>query len=116
MTWKRSASVWPSQSWVPEEDISRSEAAGPFDDGYLDLAGGRVSQTFSILSLLPPTIRFPSGLKHTLPIPSECPLRVSVSWSVPASQILIVRSALAEASRLPFGLKVTAEMNDSSCV
>ena len=30
VTWYRSANVWPSQSWASEEEISRSEAAGPF--------------------------------------------------------------------------------------
>ena len=37
------------------------------------------SQTFSVLSRLPLTIRFPSGLKLTLMTASECPLSVSVS-------------------------------------
>ena len=34
--------------------------------GYLDVASDEMSQTFSVLSPLPLTIRFPSGLKLTL--------------------------------------------------
>ena len=48
--------------------------------------GGEMSQTFSVSSKLPLTIRFPSGLKLTLVTRSECPLSVSVSWPVWASQ------------------------------
>jgi len=44
----------------------------------LDVSSEEMSQTFSVLSLLPLTIRFPSGLKLTLVTPLECPLRVSV--------------------------------------
>ena len=36
------------------------------DEGYLDVSSDEMSQTFTVLSLLPQTIRFPSGLKLTL--------------------------------------------------
>jgi len=35
---------------------------GRRDDGYLDVSSDEMSQTFSVLSKLPLTIRFPSGL------------------------------------------------------
>ena len=46
--------------------------------------------------MLPPplTIRFPSGLKLTLLTAAECPLSVSVSWPVWASQTFSVLSSL----------------------
>jgi hypothetical protein len=34
--------------------------------GYLDVSSDEMSQTFSVLSWLPLTIRFPLGLKLTL--------------------------------------------------
>ena len=52
------------------------------------------SQTFSVVSQLPETIRLPSGLKATLQIPPGCPWSVRVSWPVAASQTFSVLSAL----------------------
>jgi len=43
------------------------------------LASRRASQTLSVLSELPLTIRFPSGLKLTLLTQRVCPWSVSVS-------------------------------------
>ena len=40
---------------------------------------GSASQIFTVLSPLPLTIRFPSGLKLTLMTSSECPLSVCAS-------------------------------------
>ena len=51
-----------------------------------------MSQIFTVLSEPPLTIRFPSGLKLTLWTMSECPLSVSVSWPVWASQTFSVLS------------------------
>ena len=59
---------------------ARRRAVGRRDDGYLDVSSDEMSQIFSVLSWLPLTIRFPSGLKLTLLTSSECPLSVSVSW------------------------------------
>ncbi len=67
-------------------------ASGRRDARYLDVSSDEMSQTFSELSLLPLTIRFPSGLKLTLVTPAECPVRVSVSRPVWASQTFIVLS------------------------
>jgi hypothetical protein len=47
---------------------------------HLDVSSDEMSQTFSVLSPLPLTIRFPSELKLTLLTGSACPLSVSVSW------------------------------------
>ena len=49
----------------------------------------------------------PSGLNATPVTPSVCPLSVSSSWPVAASQTLTVSSQLAEARRLPSGLNAT---------
>ena len=43
------------------------------DDGYLDVSSDEMSQTFTVLSKLPLTIHFPSGLKLTLRTGLECP-------------------------------------------
>jgi len=50
----------------------------------------RASQTFTVLSWLPLTIRFPSGLKLTLMTKYKCPVSVSVSWPVWAPQTFSV--------------------------
>jgi len=86
-------------------DLSRVRSRG--DDGYLDVSSDEMSQTFSVLSPLPLTIRFPSGLKLTLVTKSECPLSVSVSWPVWASQTFTVLSWLPLTIRFPSGLKLT---------
>jgi len=57
------------------------------------VSSDEMSQTFSVVSALPLTIRFPSGLKVTL-VTAECPLSVSVSWPVWASQTFTVSSEL----------------------
>ena len=56
---------------------------------------------------LPETIRRPSGLKATLVTRIVCPLSVSVSWPVAASQTFTVLSSLPETIRRPSGLKAT---------
>jgi len=64
--------------------------------GYLGLSTDEMSQTLisvSVNSPPPLTIRFPSGLKLTLLTPTcECPLSVSISWPVWASQTFSVLS------------------------
>ena len=68
-----------------------------------------MSQTFSVLSPLPLTIRFPLGLKLTLRTShsAECPLSVNVSLPVLASQTFTVLSPLPLTIRFPSGLKLT---------
>ena len=46
--------------------------------GYFGLTNADTSQIFTVLSLLPLTIRSPSGLKLTLLTKSVCPLRVRI--------------------------------------
>ena len=45
----------------------------------MDVSSDGKSQTFTVLSWLPLTIRFPSGLKLTLKRMNECPSNVSIS-------------------------------------
>ena len=59
------------------------------------------------------TIRFPSGLKLTLQTISECPLSVSVSWPVWASQTFVLSLAAAD-DPLPVGAETHA--HDTACV
>ena len=73
----------------------------------MDVSSDEMSQTFSVLSLLPLTIRFPSGLKLTLKTAVECPLSVSVSWSVWASQTFSLLSSLPLTIRFPSSLTLT---------
>ena len=65
----------------------------------------RASQTITVLSRLPETIRLPSGLNATLVTALVCPRRVIASCPVLGSQIFIVLSELPETIRLPSGLK-----------
>ena len=53
-------------------------------------------------------MRRPSGLNATPFTRMVCPLSVSVSWPVTASQILTVVSSLAEAMRRPSELNATS--------
>ncbi len=62
------------------------------------------SQTFTVLSQLPETMRLPSGLIATALTPSVWPLRERISVPLSASQTFTVLSQLAETMRLPSGL------------
>ena len=73
----------------------------------MDVASDEMSQTFTVLSSLPLTIRFPSGLKLTLLTSTACPLSVSAAWPVWASQTFSVLSQLPLTIRFPSGLKLT---------
>src|SRR5437588_538662 len=65
------------------------------------------SQTFTVMSPLPLTMRLPSGLNATLVTWFLCPLRVSVSVPLSASQTFTVQSSLPLTMRLPSGLNAT---------
>src|ERR1700733_293110 len=65
------------------------------------------SHSLSVLSQLPLTIRFPSGLNATHITPPVCPLSVRVSWPVAASHTLTVWSSLPLTIRFPSGLNAT---------
>ena len=71
------------------------------------LARRRVPDLHRPVTALPETIRLPSGLKATLTTSSVCPLSVSVSWPVAASQTFTVPVRLPLTIRSPSGLKAT---------
>ena len=73
----------------------------------LSLVSGVPDLTVS--SLLAEAMRRPSGLNATPYTVLVCPLSVSVSRPVTASQILTVPSPLPDASRLPSGLNATLD-------
>ena len=61
------------------------------------------SQTLAVSSMLPETIRWPSGLNATQSTAFGWPLSVKTSWPEDVSQSLIVRSKLAVARRSAVG-------------
>ena len=77
---------------------------GRQDDGYLDVASDEMSQTFTVSSELPLTIRFPSGLKLTLWRESRCPVCKRRSKSAPGVGPK-VRHPGSGISRLSAGVK-----------
>ena len=72
----------------------REQPFGPlgFDGAVLYHQGlsGRASHTFTVPSSLADASRPPSGLNATLLTRPVCPLRVRVSWPVPASHTFTV--------------------------
>src|SRR5919108_288415 len=71
-------------------------------------------QSLKVLSQLPESARWPSGLKPTAATPSVCPVRIAWHCWVSRSQSRSVLSQLPESADRPSGLKPT-EVIPSVC-
>ena len=94
-------SATPAPAFNPRDPnhAPRRRERGRRDDGYGDVASDEMSQTFTVLSSLPLTIRFPPGVKLTLVTPSACPLTDLLPRHSPSA--LLCRTGVLGAEDFP---------------